>query len=72
MTAPMRPCLSCGNYDTHPRHVHVNGMGVEELRHLDCCLNSGCPDGSCETQLRSAKGIKGDELRTHLEGLTDA
>jgi len=37
-----------------------------QMRHLDCCRDAGCPDGSCETQLEGAEGKTGKELLTFL------
>lgn len=39
-------------------------------RHMDCCREAGCPDGSCEVMTRGAEAKRGRALRTHLEALT--
>lgn len=37
-----------------------------QLRHMDCCREVGCPDGSCELVLAEANGAKGAALVKHL------
>jgi hypothetical protein len=63
---PIRPCHGCGSYDDHPRHVHAQADGTEQIRHMDCCAAAGCPDGSCPKQIAGAGGAKGAQLRAHL------
>jgi hypothetical protein len=41
------------------------------LRHLDCCRNTGCPDGTCDTQTAGAETLRGAELLRHLTGKGD-
>jgi hypothetical protein len=33
-----------------------------QLRHMDCCAEAGCPDGSCNAIVEKAKGKQNDEL----------
>ena len=35
-------------------------------RHMDCCREAGCPDGSCDKQTAGAEGKTGDALLKHL------
>jgi hypothetical protein len=37
-------------------------------RHMDCCRNAGCPDGSCDTVTAGAEDLRGVELLNHLTG----
>ncbi len=55
-------CDGCGIVDDQPRH-HVavldlhsppDGLRVES-RHFRCCLDEGCPDGSCVQALEALK-----------------
>lgn len=39
-------------------------------RHMDCCAEVGCPDGSCDAVVAEAKGKTGDKLVSHLEKMT--
>lgn len=39
-------------------------------RHLDCCREAGCPDGTCNTQTTGAETKRGEALLTHLVALT--
>lgn len=41
-----------------------------QLRHLDCCRASGCPDGTCDAVTSGAESLKGEELQRHLESRT--
>lgn len=66
MSNPIRPCHGCGSYDDHPRHIHAQPNGVDQLMHLDCCAAAGCPDGTCAKQIKGANGATGDKLRAHL------
>lgn len=36
-------------------------------RHLDCCRQAGCPDGSCDLVTQGAEQLRGGELRQHLQ-----
>lgn len=36
------------------------------IRHMDCCAQAGCPDGSCETILQSAGDKRGQALVNYL------
>jgi hypothetical protein len=39
-----RVCHACGQWDTHPRHIHSDpANGQDVLLHLDCCAQRGCP-----------------------------
>lgn len=35
-------------------------------RHLDCCRDAGCPDGSCDLVTQGAEQLRGGELLDHL------
>jgi len=35
-------------------------------RHLDCCRDAGCPDGSCDVRTAGAEGLTGADLLDHL------
>lgn len=61
---PIRPCHGCGSYDDHPRHVHAQADGTEQIRHMDCCATAGC--SICPAQIEGAAGAKGADLRAHL------
>lgn len=61
-----RPCSTCGGFDDHPRHVHVDANGVDHVKHLDCCAADGCPTGTCAPQLEGAKGATGAKLLAHI------
>ena len=65
MTAPVRPCIGCGQYDDHPRHVTATADGASIPYHMDCCaIARDCE--VCQAQIAGADGAKGDELREHL------
>jgi hypothetical protein len=36
------------------------------MRHMDCCREAGCPDGSCNTVTQGAEDKRGDALVKHL------
>lgn len=69
MTAPVRPCIACGQYDDHPRHVFATPDGAAVPYHMDChAMAADCE--VCKAQLATVGGVdknpKGDELRTAL------
>lgn len=33
-----------------------------QYRHMDCCAQAGCPDGSCTAIIGEVKGAQGDAL----------
>jgi hypothetical protein len=35
-------------------------------RHMDCCRDAGCPDGSCGVMTQGAEGMTGADLLDHL------
>lgn len=62
---PVRFCPVCKTADDHPRHDIANTDPLV-APHMDCCAEKGCPDGTCNIQVR-AKGDKtGDEFRKQL------
>ena len=66
---PVRGCDVCGVEDTDPRHVHALDDGATQTRHMDCCREAGCPDGTCdELAAAGAGGLRGDDLLAHLTG----
>jgi hypothetical protein len=36
------------------------------MRHMDCCREAGCPDGTCDQVTKGAKTLRGDDLLAHL------
>jgi hypothetical protein len=36
------------------------------MRHMDCCREAGCPDGTCNEVTAGAEDLKGDKLVKHL------
>lgn len=65
---PRRFCDICTQADDHPRHVVVLEDGSTQTRHLDCCADSGCPDGSCVQVREGAEDLRGAALLEHLNG----
>ena len=65
---PVRFCDICGQEDDHPRHVIAQENGTVSMRHMDCCREAGCPDGSCQEVTAGAESLQGDELVAHLTG----
>lgn len=40
---------------------------TDQLRHIDCCAQVGCPDGSCDAIRRTgAEKLRGPKLLAHL------
>ena len=35
-------------------------------RHLDCCRDAGCPDGTCNQVTAAAENLRGADLLEHL------
>jgi len=35
-------------------------------RHMDCCREAGCPDGTCAAQTAGAEDLRGADLLNHL------
>ena len=65
-TRPVRSCDLCGVEDTDPRHVVALADGGTLIRHLDCCREAGCPDGSCDVVTAGAEDLRGAALVNHL------
>ena len=63
---PVRGCDICGISDDHPRHVIGTADGGTLMRHMDCCREAGCPDGTCDEVTAGAEDLRGDELVQHL------
>ena len=38
------------------------------MRHMDCCREAGCPDGSCNVVTTGAEDLRGMDLVKHLTG----
>lgn len=38
-----------------------------QLRHMDCCRQVGCTDGSCDVVTAGATDLRGPDLQVHLE-----
>lgn len=36
------------------------------MKHMDCCREDGCPDGTCGVVTKGAEDLKGDALVKHL------
>lgn len=36
------------------------------MRHMDCCREEGCPDGSCDEVTAGAEDLRGEALVNHL------
>jgi len=75
-----RSCDVCGQEDDHPRHIihaaathPVTGepLDLSIVRHIDCCRDAGCPDGSCHVVLDHAGSKRGSALIKHLEAKGD-
>lgn len=41
-----------------------------QLRHMDCCRATGCPDGSCDAVTEGAQDLRGPDLVAHLQSRT--
>lgn len=66
MSNPVRTCIGCAQTDDHPRHVIELGTGDIVTFHMDChVIAAGCE--ICEAQIEGADGVKGQELREHLQ-----
>lgn len=37
-----------------------------QQRHMDCCREAGCPDGSCNVVTKGAEDLRGAKLIKHL------
>lgn len=61
-----RECAVCGQFDDHPRHVIGEPDNSTTLRHMDCCRDAGCPDGSCGEVTKGAESKRGAALVKHL------
>ncbi len=62
-------CFTCRQADDHPRHHHYDDSGQLVSRHIDCCVQEGCPDLSCHALLMTAGDKRGAELVAHVEAL---
>lgn len=40
-------------------------------KHMDCCREDGCPDGSCPAVTEGVEDVRGDDLVRYLVGLKD-
>lgn len=59
----LRNCIGCGQVDDHPRHV-IDVGGENVYWHHDChALTTGDPVSAAVAEA----GLKGDELRAHIE-----
>lgn len=47
-------------------HIQDN---TTTMRHMDCCRDAGCPDGTCNLVTAGAEDKKGSALRKHLTSL---
>lgn len=66
------PCHTCGQFDRHPRHHHLDvdpttGEPTYQIKHLDCCESDGCPNGQCSEDMTNSQRAHGDELATFLQ-----
>lgn len=60
-----RFCPICRQADDAPRHV-IYGDDPDVARHMDCCRDAGCPDGSCPIVTAGAEDLRDDELRAYI------
>lgn len=60
---PVRGCDVCGIEDADPRHVHGLDTGGDQVRHMDCCREAGCPTGACDDL---PNDLRGDELVAYI------
>jgi hypothetical protein len=37
------------------------------MRHMDCCRQAGCPDGTCDEITKGAETKTGDALLRHIK-----
>lgn len=65
---PIRFCPICRQADDHPRHVVFDDKGADVARHMDCCAEAGCPDGTC-VALRAGvpAEVVGAEFLAHIQ-----
>lgn len=40
------------------------------MRHMDCCREAGCPDGTCNRVTTGAEDLRGTDLVEHLTSQT--
>ena len=59
-------CHSCGLWDKHPHHHHINPDGTLTVRHFDCCHQAGCPDATCTRALIASGRAHGEHLTAWL------
>ena len=64
----VRDCDICGQEDTDPRHVVAMDDGSMQTRHMQCCRDAGCPDGTCDELMAGAGDVTGQELIDYLTG----
>lgn len=38
------------------------------MRHMDCCREAGCPDGTCHIVTAGAESLRGAKLLAHIQG----
>ena len=62
---PVRFCPLCKKADTAPRHA-IYGEDANVAKHMVCCRDAGCPDGSCNVLLNGLDNPSEEELITHL------
>ncbi len=76
-TGPPDPDIAAKVLDADlPSDVRARVLGdlydtTVRLRHLDCCREVGCPDGTCNTQTAGAGGKTGKAMLTHLMSLAE-
>jgi hypothetical protein len=51
--------------DKNRIYKEVQDTTVQQ-RHMDCCRDAGCPDGSCQQVTKGAEKLKGSKLVAHL------
>ena len=44
-------------------HIRDN---TTTMRHMDCCRDAGCPDGTCNEVTQGAEQLRGPDLVNHL------
>lgn len=45
--------------------AHIQDFSTT-MRHMDCCREAGCPDGTCNEVTAGAENLRGNALVKHL------
>jgi hypothetical protein len=60
--------LAAASEADRPRIMRELLGGRGATRHIDCCREAGCPDGSCSVVAAGVEDLRGGELLDHLMG----